>query len=105
MQWAKMRWGPEYRLAQAYQTLFMADNGALRDAAQVVLADLGRFCCGFSGTTVVSANTQCVDQAASNLNEGRREVLMRLYTNLNLPLSRLIDIENAERNIQENMNG
>lgn len=98
-----MRWGGQYRTARAYQGLFLAEDGSLRDEAKVVLADLGRFCHGFESTASLDEQGR-VDAVAMVQREGRRVTLMRIYTYLGLDLARMISVENEERAIQETGN-
>jgi len=94
------RFSPEYRVTRAYQQLFQADNGALNEAAKVVLADLGRYCYAMTSTASLDDRGR-VDPVAMIERDGRRAVLMRIHTFLGIDLARMVEIENDERAIQE----
>lgn len=72
-----------FRRRQAYRALFQP-GGQLSPAAEIVLADLRRFCRASVSTTVVSMVTQQVDPIASAQAEGRREVFLRIIQTLNI---------------------
>ncbi len=87
-----------FRRRHAYRALLRPD-GVLTPAAQIVLADLAKFCRAVSSTTVVSPITQTVDTHASQQAEGRREVWLRITQHLNIDdadLYKLIAQQNDE---------
>lgn len=77
------------RRRMSYKHLFLGDRGDLSPAGRVVLADLAKFCRGFTSTTVVG-QSGAVDTHASFLAEGRREVFLRILKELNLDPSEAI---------------
>lgn len=70
-----------FRRRGAYRALFQP-GGNLTPAAEIVLADLRKFCRATTSTTVVSPVTGNVDPIASAQAEGRREVYLRIIQNL-----------------------
>lgn len=62
---------------QAYQQTFLGDTGNPHVNAEIVLADLKRFCHIDRSTIKVSA-AQTIDPLAMAVAEGRREVFMRI---------------------------
>jgi len=68
----------------AYRRLFLTDDGDPNAEAEVVLADLAKFCKANQSTAVVSQKSQQVDPIASALAEGRREVWLRIMAHLHL---------------------
>jgi len=68
---------------RAYKQTFNADDGTLHRPAQIVLADLRRFCYHNRSTIKVS-QAGTVDPLAMAVAEGRREVFMRIVEFLNL---------------------
>ena len=73
-----------FRLRGAYRIIFKDDAGQMKEASNIVLADLSGFCRAYSGTTVVSPITRMVDPYASGRLEGRREVWCRMAQNLHM---------------------
>lgn len=71
------------RRASYRRVFFDADGNVGRDA-EIVLADLKRFCRASSSTMVVSPISKTVDPYAMALAEGRREVWMRIMNYLHL---------------------
>ena len=67
-----------------YRMLFLdADNKPNR-AAEVVLADLRRFCRAQVSTAAINPLTRSIDPLAMAMAEGRREVWNRIQAHLNL---------------------
>lgn len=83
---------------QAYRRLFMDGDGKMKPDAEVVLADLLRFCRFHQSITVVSPISRQTDVPASFQAEGRREVITRIIDHINADDS---DLYKAERNIHE----
>ena len=69
---------------QAYRRVFLTQDGKVGRDAEVVLADLKRFCRASSSTVVVSPVSKSIDPYAMALAEGRREVWNRLMAQLYL---------------------
>jgi hypothetical protein len=82
---------------QAYRRLFM-DEGKLKPDAEVVLADLLKFCRFHQSITVVSPISRQTDVPASFQAEGRREVITHIIDHINADDS---DLYKAERNSHE----
>jgi hypothetical protein len=62
---------------QAYQRIFLGDDSSPHKDAEIVLADLKRFCYVERPTIKVTAQ-QTIDPLAMAVAEGRREVFMRI---------------------------
>lgn len=62
------------RLRQAYRSLFAVGG----DSAELVLADLRRFCRGDISALAYSSISGSIDIQATMANEGRREVWLRI---------------------------
>lgn len=69
---------------QSYRRVFLNADGDLSRDAEIVLADLKRFCRASSSTVVVSPVSKTIDPYAMALAEGRREVWNRLMSQLYL---------------------
>jgi hypothetical protein len=69
---------------RAYRRMFLGDDGKLTRDAEIVLADLSKFCRMYSSTTVVSPVSRQTDVPASFQAEGRREVFNRLLDHLHV---------------------
>lgn len=80
--------------SRAYKRIFLTDDGKPNKDAELVLADLRRFCYADRTTAKVSPTTQTMDPLAMAFAEGRREVFMRLQQLLNLD-------ESTIRNLNE----
>lgn len=63
---------------RAYKTLFKQGDGELNPSAEIVMADLKKFCRADRSTFVAG------DPYSSALLEGRREVFLRICSYLNL---------------------
>ena len=68
----------------AYRRKFLGDDDKPDRDAQLVLADLKRFCRAAESTLMVSPVTGQVDPLATAAAEGRREVWMRIIAHLHL---------------------
>lgn len=67
---------------QAYRHTFLDQDGKPHYNAEIVLADLKRFCRANSSTVVVSPVSKSIDPLAMAMAEGRREVWNRLMAHL-----------------------
>lgn len=72
------------RRKYAYRRLLLSEDGIPNADAEIVLADLAKFCKANQSTAVVSQKSQQVDPVASALAEGRREVWLRIMAHLHL---------------------
>lgn len=77
---------------QAYRRLFM-DGDKLSKDAEIVIADLLKFCRYHQSITVVSPVSRITDVPASFQAEGRREVLARIQDHLHVDDADLIKLE------------
>lgn len=68
----------------AYRRLFFDASGNINRDAEIVLADLRRFCRATGSTAVVSPVSKSVDPIAMAMAEGRREVWLRLMAHLHV---------------------
>lgn len=82
----------------AYRRIFLNGEGGLSQDAELVLRDLAKFCRWGQSTTVVSPNTQQTDVPASFQAEGRREVYLRILSNLHVSDADLIRMLTARMN-------
>ncbi len=85
------------RRNNAYHQTFRA-NGEIHPQAQIVLADLARFCRA-DRSTMVSIMGRGVDPIASAVAEGRRQVWLRIQSQLNLTpadITRMAGSDNQE---------
>lgn len=69
---------------QSYRRVFLDADGNVSRDAEIVLADLKRFCRAANSTVVVSPVSKTIDPYAMALAEGRREVWNRLMNQLYL---------------------
>lgn len=68
----------------SYRRVFMDQEGRITRDAEIVLADLKRFCRATTSTVVVSPVSKNIDPYAMAIAEGRREVWNRLASFLYL---------------------
>ena len=68
----------------AYRRMFFDGEGRLTRDAEVVIADLKRYCRWDTSTTVISPVSRQTDVPASFQAEGRREVLARILSHLHV---------------------
>ena len=68
----------------AYRRLFLDQDNNMRPDAEVVLADLRRFCRAQGSTAIVSPISKSIDPIAMAMAEGRREVWNRILAHLYL---------------------
>lgn len=78
----------------AYRRVFFDADGNISSNAEIVLADLRKFCRANSTTVMVSPISKQIDPIAMAMAEGRREVWLRIMAHL------LID-EKQVFNLQE----
>lgn len=69
---------------RAYRRVFLDGDGNIGPDAEIVLADLKRFCRALSSTVVVSPVSKSIDPLAMAMAEGRREVWNRLMAHLHI---------------------
>ena len=72
---------------RAYRRVFLDGDGNIGPDAEIVLADLKRFCRAMSSTVVVSPVSKSIDPLAMAMAEGRREVWLRIMGHLNMTKS------------------
>jgi hypothetical protein len=72
------------RRRQCYRRLFLDGDGGVHPTAEVVLADLKRFCRAETSTAVVSPVSKAIDPLAMAMAEGRREVWNRIQSYLHM---------------------
>jgi hypothetical protein len=77
---------------RAYRRVFMDGDKLSRDA-EIVLADLMKFCRYHQSITVVSPISRTTDVPASFQAEGRREVMARILDQLHADDADLIKLE------------
>lgn len=66
------------RRASHYRAVFSSPSG------EAVLADLHRFCRASKSSVMISPQTGVIDSHAMAVNEGRREVFLRITNHLHL---------------------
>jgi len=67
-----------FRRHQNYRRFFLDGRGNVNPSAEIVLADLKRFCRVETSTVVLSPVTKTIDPLALAMAEGRREVWNRI---------------------------
>lgn len=77
----------------AYRRTFMDASGNISRDAEIVLADLRKFCRATSSTVTVSPVTKSIDPIAMGMAEGRREVWMRLMAHLHIDEKQVFNLE------------
>ena len=77
-------WQRLFKRRQNYRRLFFDGDGHVNPSAEVVLADLKRFCRVETSTVVVSPVTKTIDPLAMAMAEGRREVWNRIQQYLHM---------------------
>jgi len=75
-------WQRLFKRRQSYRRLFLDGDGKAHPTAEVVLADLKRFCRADTSTAVVSPVSKAIDPLA--MAEGRREVWNRIQSYLHM---------------------
>ena len=77
-------WQRIFKRRQCYRRLFLDGDGNVNVSAEIVLADLKRFCRVETSTVVVSPVTKTIDPLAMAMAEGRREVWNRIQQYLQM---------------------
>ena len=77
-------WQRLFKRRQNYRRLFLDGDGNVNPSAEIVLADLKRFCRVETSTVVVSPVTKTIDPLAMAMAEGRREVWNRIQQYLQM---------------------
>ncbi len=80
----------------AYRRLFLDASGNINRDAEIVLADLRRFCRATASTAVVSPVSKNVDPIAMAMAEGRREVWLRLTAHLHVDEKQVFNLVEAD---------
>lgn len=78
---------------QSYRRVFMDASGLVGPDAEIVLADLRRFCRATSSTVMVSPVSKSIDPIAMAMAEGRREVWMRIMGYLHIDEKQIFNLE------------
>jgi hypothetical protein len=79
----------------AYRRTFLDASGNISRDAEIVLADLRKFCRGNSTTVIVSPISKTIDPMAMAMAEGRREVWLRLLAHLHIDEKQVFNLEEA----------
>jgi hypothetical protein len=77
----------------AYRRTFMDASGNISRDAEIVLADLRKFCRATSSSVMVSPITKSIDPIAMGMAEGRREVWLRLMAHLHIDEKQVFNLE------------
>lgn len=77
----------------AYRSVFLDADGHVSRNAEIVLADLKKFCRGTSTTVIVSPISKSIDPLAMAMAEGRREVWLRLMAHLHIDEKQVFNLE------------
>jgi hypothetical protein len=77
----------------AYRAVFFDASGNVSPNAEIVLADLKKFCRAQSTTVTVSPISKNIDPLAMAMAEGRREVWMRLMAHLHIDEKQVFNLE------------
>lgn len=80
----------------AYRRIFFDAEGRINRDAEIVLADLRRFCRATSSTMVQSPVSRTVDPLAMAMAEGRREVWNRLMAHLHVDEKTIFNLQGDE---------
>lgn len=80
----------------AYRRTFLNANGDLHRDAELVLADLRRFCRATGSTALVSPVSKSVDPIAMAMAEGRREVWLRIMAHLHVHEKTVFNLQDVE---------
>lgn len=88
------------RRRQAYRRKFLRDDGRALDVdAEVILADLAKFCRLHKSTAIYAPLRGVIDPIASARADGRREVILRILEHLHLDDRHLTNLrEGADDN-------
>jgi hypothetical protein len=77
----------------AYRSVFLDASGNPSRNAELVLADLKRFCRATSTTITVSPISKSIDPLAMAMAEGRREVWLRIQAHLLLDEKQVFNLQ------------
>jgi hypothetical protein len=77
----------------AYRRTFFDASGNIGRDAEIVLADLRKFCRANSTTVIVSPISKSIDPLAMAMAEGRREVWLRLMAHLHIDEKQVFNLE------------
>lgn len=77
----------------AYRRVFMDADGNISRNAEIVLADLKKFCRATSTTVMVSPVSKSIDPLAMAMAEGRREVWLRIMAHLHIDEKQVFNLE------------
>ena len=77
-------WRRVTRRRHAYRHLFLDQDGKLSPIAEIVMADLKRFCRAQTSTAQVSPVSKQIDPLAMAMAEGRREEWNRIVGHLHI---------------------
>lgn len=75
----------------AYRRCFMGEDGKPHSDAERVLADLAKFCRALQSTAQVGPDGK-IDPIATHIAEGRREVFLRIQSQLGIDDSNLMNM-------------
>lgn len=73
-----------FQRRRAYRLCLLDNDGKPHRHAEIMLADLKRFCRANTSTAVVSPVSRSIDPIAMAMAEGRREVWNRIMAHLHL---------------------
>lgn len=82
----------------AYRRTFLNVDGKLHNDADIVLADLKRFCRATASTAVLAPVSKQIDPIAMAMAEGRREVWLRIMAHLHLDERTVFNLTEPEEN-------
>lgn len=86
-----------FKVRGAYRALFLLkDSGQPNPAAEIVLADLRRFCRASAAPAIFSQQSGMIDPIATGVAIGRQEVWHRIAQNLHLSDRDLIKMMEAD---------
>lgn len=77
----------------AYRRTFFDASGNISRDAEIVLADLRKFCRANSTTVIVSPISKSIDPLGMAMAEGRREVWLRLMAHLHIDEKQVFNLE------------
>jgi hypothetical protein len=79
----------------SYRRTFLDADGKLGRDAEIVLADLRRFCRVTASTAVVSPVSKTIDPIAMGMAEGRREVWNRIMAHLYVDEKQVFNLDDG----------
>jgi hypothetical protein len=86
---------------RAYRRLFLDQDGNIRNDADIVLADLKRFCRATGTTAIISPISKTIDPLAMAMAEGRREVWNRIQAHLHIEDKVVLNLKDPNDDHQE----